>query len=149
MEYIDDKILNIDDYEEMAKAYASALKQKGFRIVHVDDLEVKEELEGVFNHLFKIKSCLFALGGFLNTSSFYSLNERQIKRIAILFDYQPQNKINHPCRDKTKCLLTFLSEEFLLIKKLIKLSEISNFDKQLKEIINARLSKLHEILALN
>jgi len=104
----------------------------------------------VFENLFKIKSYLFALGGFLNTSIFYSLNERQIKKLSLIFDYDNHNiNSTKQHRDKTKCFLAFLSEECLLIKNLIKLAENSNYESQIKDIISSRLAKLSEILSIN
>ena len=148
MNYDDEKLLNLQDYEEMAKAYASALKSKGFRIVQMEDSYLDGLVEEIFEILFKIKSCLFSLGGFLNTSSFYSLNERQIKKLSLMFDIEGKNINFKPPYDKTKCLLTFLSQECLLIKKLMKLAEISNYESQVKDIINSRLSSLSDVLSV-
>lgn len=148
MQYNDDEILNVNDYEEMAKAYASALKSRGFMIVQMEDSYVNGLLGEIFESLFKIKACLFTLGGFLNTSPFYSLNDRQIKKLSLLFDYESSSTNYRPHRDKTKCLLAFLSEECLLIKNMIKLAENSNFESQIKDIISSRLAKLSEILSV-
>lgn len=148
MEYNDEAILSIGDYEQMAKAYAMALKSKGFMIVQVSDGQMREQVEEIFERLFKIKSLLFALGGFLNTSQFYSLNERQIKKLALLFDFQGSPTTTRPPRDKTKCFLAFLAEECLLIKNLISLAENSNYENHVKDLVSTRLTKLNEILTL-
>lgn len=148
MQYNDEQLLNINDYENMAKAYAAALKQRGFMIVQMEDSYVDGLSREVMENLYKIKSCLFSLGGFLNTSAFYSLNERQIKKLSLLFEQNVEPTGYRPPRDKTKCLLCFLSEECLLIKNLIKLAENSNYETQIKDIINSRLSKLNEILTI-
>lgn len=148
MNYNDEELLNIEEYEKMAKAYASALKSQGFRIVQMEDSYVDGLAGEVIESLYKIKVCLFTLGGFLNTSSFYSLNERQIKKISLIFDKSSNPTQYRPPYDKTKCLLCFLSEEFKLIKKLINLSENSNYESQIKDIVNARLNKLSEILSI-
>ena len=149
MQYNDEELLNINEYEQMAKAYAIALKKQGFRIVQMEDSYVDGLAGEVFEQMTKIKSCLFALGGFLNTSEFYSLNERQIKKLSLLFDYNSSSNNYRPPHDKTKCLLTFLSQECLLIKNLIKLAENSNYESQIKDIVNSRLIKLSEILSVN
>lgn len=146
MEYNDEQILTASDYENMARAYASTLKNRGFIIVQVDNDKQKEEIAEIFNNLYKIKSCLFSLGGFMNTSQFFSLNERQLKKLIALFDYNQDLPIERPPRDKTKCFLTFLSTEFLLIKNLISLIDKTNYESQLKDIINARLSLLSKLL---
>ena len=149
MQYNDEKILNVNDYEEMAKAYAAALKSRGFMIVQMQDSYVDGLAGEVFESLYKIKACLFALGGFLNTSEFYSLNERQLKKLSLLFDYNNYQNNFRPPHDKTKCLLAFLSEECNLIKNMLKLSESSNYESQIKDLINARLVRLSEILSIN
>lgn len=147
MEYNDEQILNVEEYEIMAKAYASELKKRGFMLVQVDNEKISELISTIFEQIIKIKSYLFMLGGFLNTSSFYSLNERQIKKLSLLFELSPTaNNFALP-HDKTKCFLAFLSCEFELIKNLIELSDKSNYEVELKKIINSRLSLLSKILS--
>lgn len=148
MEYNDEQVLSINDYEIMAKAYASELKKRGFMVVQVDSGETKELAENLFEKLLKIKSLLFSLGGFLNTSQFYSLNERQIKKLALLFDANLSTPHISIPRDKTKCFLLFLSTEFSVIKNLIELAEKSNYESELKKLIDARLSLLSQILSV-
>lgn len=148
MNYNDDQLLSIEGYENLAKAYSNALKSKGFMIVQIDSEADKILLNEIFDKLYSIKSYLFSLGGFLSTGKFYSLNERQIKKLSILFDYQRHDfKINPP-HDKTKCLLKFLSTECQLIKKLIELTEKTSYETQLHDIINARLNLLSDILSV-
>lgn len=148
MEYNDEKLLNIDDYELMAKAYASELKKRGLMVVHIDSDKNRELIDQIFNLMLDIKSHLFFLGGFLNTSQFYSLNDRQIKKFSLLFDC-PTNvltqKVQH---DKTKCFLSFLSHEAELIKNLINLSEKCNYESEIKNLISSRLSVLSQILSV-
>lgn len=146
MNYNDEQLLNISDYEIMAKAYSSALKSRGFMIVQIDNDEYKTTLREIFAQLFAIRALLFTLGGFLNTSRFYSLNERQIKKLTLMFDFDEKQVPSKPPRDKTKCLLSFLSTECLLIKNLIELADKTNFENQLKDIIRSRLNLLSEIL---
>ena len=61
MEYNDEQILNIKDYEIMAKAYASEFKKRGFMVVQVDEEENNELIEKIFEKLVKIKSHLLML----------------------------------------------------------------------------------------
>ena len=146
--YSDDKLLSIEEYEKIAKAYSSALKNRGFMIVQINDEESQKLLQEVFFQLFTIKTHLFTLGGFLNTSKFYSLNERQIKKLSILFDFNDKISVERTSRDKTKCLLAFLSTECLLIKNLILLAERCNYESQIRDIINSRLTLLSQILEI-
>lgn len=148
MEYNDEQILNISDYELMAKAYSNELKKRGFMLVQIENGETEELLGEIFYYLFQIKSYLFVLGGFLNTSKFYSLNERQIKKLGILFDQSPSFFNSPPNRDKTKTFLAFLSTEAQLIKNLIALSEKSNYESEIRKMIDSRLSLLSQILSV-
>ncbi len=148
MEYNDEQILGLQDYENIAKAYSSALQKRGFMIVQIDNDKYKEVLKEVFDQLFIIKSTLFMLGGFLNTSKFYSLNERQIKKISLLFDIEVNAPHFSPPRDKTKCFLTFLSHECKLINLLISLSDQTNYEVQIKDMISSRLNLLSQILEI-
>ncbi len=145
MKYNDEQILSIDEYEAMAKAYSNALKKHGFVFVKVDNEKNQELIVNVFELLSKIKSCLFLMGGFLNTSTLYSLNERQIKRLRVIFDYEEPLTNHHYRRDKTSCFLVFIGLESQLLKVLLQLSEESNFEFELKKIINDRLSALSTI----
>ena len=148
MEYNDEKILSINDYEIIAKAYANELKKRGFMVVQVDAERNQELVEKVLLQMGIIKSHLFMLGGFLNTSQFYSLNDRQIKKMSVLFDISPTPvNLNLP-HDKTKCFLSFLSFEFELIKNLLELTDKSNYENQLKQLINARLAVMSQILSI-
>ncbi len=144
--YNDEQLLSVTDYENLAKAYSSALKNKGFMIVQVDSEANKILLNEIFENLYSIKTYLFNLGGFLGTGKFYSLNERQLKKLSILFDYERAEFKTNPPRDKTKCLLKFLSSECRLIKNLISLSERTSFETQIQDIISARLTLLSQIL---
>ena len=147
MEYNDEQLLNINDYEVMAKAYANELKKRGFMVVQIDSEQSHMLANTIFEKMLQIKSKLFLLGGFLNTGKFYSLNDRQIKKFSLLFDlnFDVQNKnLSH---DKIKVFLSFLSDELEVVKHLIELSEKSNYENEIKKIIEARLTLLSQILA--
>ena len=51
MEYNDDQVLNCSTYEIMARAYAEAMKEKGFMFVQVDN----EKNEVYILHIFSQK----------------------------------------------------------------------------------------------
>ena len=142
MEYNDEQILSVEDYEVMAKAYASTMKSKGFIFVQVDSSEVKALIEETFDYLAEIKNCLFIMGGFLNTASFYSLNERQIKKLRIIFDYSSPLQTFKLKHDKTLCFLRFLGLEAKLLKNLLSLAEKTNYETDLKKIVDDRLITL-------
>lgn len=144
MEYNDEQILSCSSYEIMAKAYAQAMKDKGFMFVAVDNEKNKMLIEDIFDILAKIKSCLFFLGGFLGTSKLYSLNERQIKKLELIFDFHiAPNKYSFKS-DKTATLLEFIGHESHLTKNLIELSAQSSFEHDILKIVNDRLALMQE-----
>ena len=145
MEYNDEPILSLHDYEIMAKEYTSSLKNKGFIFVQVDNEEMNQLVEETFNYMSKSKSCLFMMGGFLNTSSFYSLNERQLKKMRILFDFEKPLKSFKLRPDKTTCFLKFIGLESRILKNLMILSERCNYEREIKQICQDRLTTLSNI----
>ncbi len=142
MEYNDEQILSVEDYEVMAKAYASTMKSKGFIFIQVDSSVVKALIEETFDFLAEIKTCLFIMGGFLNTASFYSLNERQIKKLRIIFDYSSPLQTFKLKHDKTLCFLRFLGLEAKVLKNLLSLAEKTNYETELKKMVDDRLITL-------
>lgn len=142
MEYNDEPILSINEYENMAKAYNEGMKERGFIFVRVDREMNEQMVEEMFDLFFKINRCLFLMGGFLNTSSMYSLTDRQIKRMRTLFDYN-QPMPNYKFKpDKTSCFLKYIALEFRLLKCLLNMKNHSNYDVQIEQIINDRLIAL-------
>jgi len=146
--YNDEGLLPVEDYEKMAKAYANMLKQKGLKIINIQEEIDQTIIHEIFDKLLNIKSLLFAMGGFLNTSRFYSLNERHINKLSIMFDYEFSPSQGLKSHDKTKCFLSFTSCEFALIKLLLSILDKTVFERDIKNIINDRLSLISQILAL-
>ena len=147
MEYNDEPILSLQDYELMAREYASALHKRGFIFVQVDDAQTNAMAEEAFQVLAEIKACLFNLGGFLNTSTMYSLNERHIKKLRVIFDYDKPLATFKLRRDKTYCFLRYIGLECKLLKCLFALSQRSNYERELKKINEDRLTTLASIFA--
>ena len=147
MEYNDEPILSLQDYELMAREYASALHKRGFIFVQVDDAQTNAMAEEAFQVLAEIKACLFNLGGFLNTSTMYSLNERHIKKLRVIFDYDKPLATFKLRRDKTYCFLRYIGLECKLLKCLFALSERTNYERELKKIYEDRLTTLVSIFA--
>lgn len=146
MEYNDEIILSNEDYKTLANAYAQELKARNFMLIKIDDQENHELVQQTFDNLYHIKTLLFSLGGFLNTSQFYSLNERQIKKLSIIFDYEYTPCPIRYTNDRTKNFLSFLSHEMQVIKNLIELAEKSSFEDEIKKITHSRLTLLSNIL---
>ena len=126
MEYNDEPILSLQDYELMAREYASALHKRGFIFVQVDDEQTNAMVEEAFQVLAEIKACLFNLGGFLNTSTMYSLNERHIKKLRVIFDYDKPLATFKLRRDKTYCFLRVfnMSDKDIKLEKGLKIAQI-------------------------
>lgn len=142
MEYNDEPILTINEYENMAKAYSDALKERGFIFVRVDHEMNEQMLQEMFDLFFKINRCLFVLGGFLNTASLYSLTDRQIKKLRMLFDYNEVMPNYQIKPDKTSCFLKYIALEFRLLKCLRNFDGHTNYDAQIDKIISDRLIAL-------
>lgn len=149
MKYNDEQILDVDSYAVIAKAYSDAMKKKGYKIIQVDTVKNSLLLEEIFETMLKIKSCLFFLGGFLNTQRMYSLNDRQLKKLAILFDQStPSPNRFEFKKDKTKCFLEFVGLESGLIKNLIALAEQSSLDQEIYYIIDDRLTVMKDTFSM-
>ena len=144
MDYKDDVILTIEQYENIAKKYNESLKKNGFKIIKVDNEKNKELINQILSLMSKIKSSLFRLGGFFNTSKIYSMNERQIKKMIILFDTSLPIE-NLQFLDKKKTFSNYIILEFRLIKNLIELKEQSNFESEINRILNERLTLLSNL----
>ena len=145
MEYNDEKLLSIDEYEVMAKAYSAHLKDKGFIFVQVDGREHDELVAETFELFSKLKSSLLFLGNFLGTGRMYSLTDRQIKLFQTMYPECSTVETYKIRGDKTKCFLNMLSLENALLLKLITLSENSPFFKQLDTMVQERLYVSSEI----
>ena len=143
MDYQDDKCPEIQTYEEMAKAYSNSLKDKGFVFIRLDNEDYSFLLNEVFDVLFKLRSSYRFLNGFLGSSDFLSLTEKQIEELRKLFDF----KKNHSFQlrtNKTKCLLNTISLEANLLLKLNTLAQKSDYFKELSSIASERLLLLHQ-----
>lgn len=147
MEYNDERLQSQEDYQKLATAYADALKQNGFQIISVSQPH-QQDIEEIFGNLYKIKSLLFCMGGFLGTSAFYSLNERQLEKFKLIFEYTSCPSSPIKTRDKTKCFLSFVSTELSLINQLNTIAEQSPFENEIKRMVTQRLTSLSKILAL-
>lgn len=147
MSYQDFPILNLQEYEAMAKAYSRALKEKGFCIIKVDNQKNQELIFQIFDTLFHIKMLLFRMGGFLGTSKLYSLTDRQTKKLASLLEFSQHPEQKQVKTDKVQSFLSYLAEEFKLIKLLLSLSEQSNYESELSMIISDRLTLLSNTFA--
>ena len=78
MEYDDFACLKPDEYETLARAYASSLKEKGFIFVQLDSEGKEILIDEMFDLMFKLRASYRALGRFMGCDRFYALNEEQL-----------------------------------------------------------------------
>ena len=145
MKYDDEKLLNIEGYENMAKAYSTFLKEKGFIILKVDDSKNQKLFADCVELLATIKTYLFRLGGFYGTGKLYNLTDKQCRKLETIFDIQVPKISPIQYFDKTKCFLKYIGYEFALLKNLIEIKDQSNFESDILRIINDRLLLLQKI----
>ena len=142
MIYEDDKILSLEEYEDLAKKYYQSLKNHDVKFV---DLRENEELiKETMSSFSLVNQCLFRLGGFLNTSKLYFLTNKQIKIFKTLYDVTP-DIVNLNFKDKTKTFLQYIGLESQLILNLIDLAKKDKNQEVLDRIINDRLVVLKNI----
>lgn len=145
MEYNDEKLLSVSEYETMAKAYSKNLRDKGFIFVQVDSEQNEAMLHEIFVNFLQLKSSLFFLGGFLNTGKLYSLNERHFKIFQTLYPEVRTTETFRVRGDKTKCFLNMISLESKLISSLLSLTDQSPYHDQLERMIYERLATTQSI----
>ena len=148
MIYNDEKTLSSDQYQKMAEEYSKALQNK-FVFVSLDNSKEEAYLHEVMALFFDIKNNLFALGGFLGTSTIYNLTEKHILKMQKLYDKSYNFESKHFSKDKVKCLLNYLSLESNLLNKLLYLAQQSNFSKDLFDIIKERTHILYTLFKVN
>ena len=142
MIYEDDKILSLEEYEDLAKKYYQSLKDRDVKFV---DLRENEELiKETMSSFSLVNQCLFRLGGFLNTSKLYFLTNKQIKIFKTLYDVT-SDIVNLNFKDKTKTFLQYIGLESQLILNLIDLAKKDKNQEVLDRIINDRLVLLKNI----
>ena len=145
MEYNDEKMSSLEQFERAAKEYAKALNESGFKIIKINERDKQELVDKIMLLFSQIKLLLFRLGGYLGTGKLYFLTEKQSKKLAILWDEPITKNIKIPLLDKTKTFLKYLGCEFALIKNLIVIKDQSNFESDITRIINDRLTILERI----
>lgn len=125
MEYDDFACLKPDEYETLARAYASSLKEKGFIFVQLDSEGKEILIDEMFDLMFKLRASYRALGRFMGCDRFYALNEEQLALLREKFDYK-QNRGFQMRWNKTKCFLNTISLENRLLIKIFLLAQKSD-----------------------
>ena len=136
MIYEDDKILTMEEYEELAKQYYQSYNKNEFKFINTSEDEVLLDL--VFNSFSLVNQSLFRLGGFLNTSKLYTLTNKQIKIFLNLYNKKLPFLSIKQC-DKTNTFLNYIGLESQLLLNLINLARIDKNEDIINRIINDRL----------
>lgn len=147
MEYDDFVCPTPDEYEQLARAYSNSLKQKGFVFVRLDSEGTSVLVDEVFDLMFKLRATYRALGNFMGSDKFYSLNEEQIEVMRGMFSYK-QNRGFKMNWNKTKCFLNGISLENRLLIKMFLLAQKSDEYEKLIGLCFQRLrlaADLYEI----
>ena len=142
MIYEDDKILTMEEYEELAKQYYQSYNKNEFKFINTSEDEVLLDL--VFNPFSLVNQSLFRLGGFLNTSKLYTLTNKQIKIFLNLYNKKLPFLSIKQC-DKTNTFLNYIGLESQLLLNLINLARIDKNEDIINRIINDRLIAIKNI----
>ena len=137
MVYDDEKIANISQIENMAKAYSEVLKEKGFVFVNLDEVGKKLLIKEVMELLFKLRSSYRSMQNFLSSFSMYELTNRHIEEMRQMFLVE-DNKGFFVKSNNTKCFLNSISLENMLLTKLVFLSQKCDFGEELFSMILER-----------
>lgn len=143
MEYNDNLSPTLEEYENMAKAYSSALQQKGFIFVKLADEDYSFLLDEIFEILFKLRASYRYLGTFLDSNRFLELTNTQIEDLRNIFKYS-KNRGFQVRLNKTKCFLNSISLEAKLLYKLNELAQKSEEYASISKIANDRLLLIYE-----
>ncbi len=138
MEYEDFAFLSPNEYEQLAKAYSNALKEKGFIFVRLDEEGVSNLVDETFDLMFKLRSTYRSLGTFMGSDKFYALNEEQIETMRKMFSYK-QNRGFRLSPNKTKAFINAISLENRLVMKLFLLAQKSEEYERLVSLCFQRM----------
>lgn len=138
MEYNDDQLSTQENYERMARAYASALQQQGFVFVRLQDENISFLIDEIFENLFMLRASYRYLGTFLDSNKFLDLTNNQIEELREMFNYT-KNRGFQIRVNKTKCFLNAIALEAKLLVKLSELAQKSEQFEKLSNLANARL----------
>ncbi len=145
----DDEKIASQNLDEMQEAYNKEISKKGFIFISLDRSLENSFLNDVLSLLSQSNSCLMALGGFLGTSSLYSLNEKHILVLSKFYKRKINFQSKTLSRNKTKTLLELLSIEFMLTNKLIALASQSSFSKEILDMLKERSKFLSKLFKSN
>ncbi len=135
MEYNDEKLLNLDEYAVMAKAYSTALKSKGYVFLQIDTLACDILVSDTFELFCNIQTSLNLLG-----KPFSKMAELNLRQLNSFQSFYPSCELSYKIQKRDKAAFyRYLSLESELLSHLLTLSKQSPFSNQLFNFIKERL----------
>lgn len=147
MVYNDEQVADLSQIEDMAKAYNSAMKEKGFVFVNLDELGKNLLAKEVLEILFKLRASYRAMKGFLSSNIMYDQTCEHIEKIRTLFLIEDNKGFVITC-NTTKCFLNAISLEQQLCTKLLLLAQKCTDGEMLISLLFERNEKLAHILKI-
>ncbi len=138
MSFDDNQFSSMEAFENMAKAYYSNLKEKGFVFIRLFDENLDFLIDEVFDIFFKLKSAYQSMKGFMGSGLFLEMTNEQIDELRKLFSYT-KNRAFQVRTNNTKCLLECVSLESRLILKLNELAKKCDHFESLGQIVQKRI----------
>ena len=147
MEYDDEAMPNISQFEEMAKAYNLSLKSKGFVFINLEEEGRNILLDEIFDILFKLRSSYRGMGTFMSSNTMLKLTEKHLEKLREFFDME-KNRGYFVITNKTKCFLNSIALENALSLKLLLLSQKSQYGEEILSMIFEREKYISQNLSI-
>ena len=147
MQYDDEALPTLTNFEEMARAYNLSLKEKGFVFVNLEQEGKNLLVADVFDLFFRLRASYRYLGSFMSSKKLLEQTEADISQLRSIFDFG-ENKGYYITTNVTKCFLNALSLENKLSLKLLLLSQKCEVNDIILSIIIQREKMLSQILEI-
>ena len=137
MEYNDEMLPTMKNFEEMARAYNFSLKQKGFVFISLEEEGKNLLVDEVFDLLFRLRASYRFLGSFLDSNIMLNITEEHLLKLRELFMVE-NNKGYFIRTNQTKCFLNSIALENTLCIKLLLLAQKCEFGQEILSLIIER-----------
>ncbi len=137
MEYNDEAIVPFDKIEEMAKAYSSSLKEKGFVFINLEEEGKNILISEVMDLLFRLRASYRYNRNFLGAQRMLSITEKHIDNLRSIFLVE-ENRGYIISSNPTKCFLNAVALECELYTKTLLLSQKCEMGEELVSMIIER-----------
>ena len=147
MDYMDESLPSLSNIEEMAKAYKSSLKEKGFIFFNLEEEGKNVLIDEVFTLLFKLRSSYRYMKNFLGSNIMLSLTEKHIETLRTAFSIDSNKGYILTC-NPTKCFLNTIALERDLLTKLLFLSQKCDLGEEILSLIIERNKEISDNLQI-